>query len=425
MKLLTKTSLNYLSVTLFVFLFGTVAFYYLLRYQVNQNINIELEKRKSSILNQLLSAHASVYTPPNQNEKVVITPLKNINAPQLNFQDTIFFVHKENKFVPFRQLGFVANFNNNDFYVQIYKSLEETDNLIIRVFMIMTFVVFLIIISLLIMVRHTSLKAWNVFYDTIGKVNNYDINSHNEFLLEQSEVKEFDDLNHGLIKMTNRINKDFLNMKEYTENASHEIQTPLAIINAKMEVLLQSDNLDEKQLKAVADAYEASNRLSKLNKTLLLLAKIENRQFPESTNVDPVALINNQLDNLEDLIESKEIHVEKHFENTVILKMNPYLADVLLSNLIRNAIRHNLKGGELIINCNQKSIKVSNSGNELKVDKETIFERFHKQSSSPESLGLGLSIVQKICEVYDFGVSYTYENNMHHFIIDFYPTRIS
>lgn len=419
MKLLTKTSLNYLSVTLFVFLFATIAFYNILRHQVNQNINIELEKRKNTIVNQLLSAHSSLQTPANQNEKVIITPINQVKSLQLNFYDTLFFQFHEKKYVPFRQLGFIAEINNEEFYIQIYKSLEETDNLIVRVFFIMTVMVILIIIVLLITVRHTSLVAWNVFYDTIKKINQYDINSHNEFTLKQSEVKEFDDLNRNLKAMTERIKKDYSNMKEYTENASHEMQTPLAIINSKMEILLQSDNLNEKQMKAVADVYEASNRLSKLNKTLLLLAKIENRQFPDTKNINPKELINNQLENLEDLVLSKQLKVELHNEKDIEILMNPYLAEILLANLIKNAIRHNIIGGNLIINANKNKICISNSGVDKEIDTSKLYERFHKNSSSPDSLGLGLAIVQKICEVYHFSINYSYQNQMHSFCIDF------
>ena len=418
MKLLTKTSLNYLSVTLFVFMFATIAFYYLLRHQVNQNINIELEKRKTSILNQLLSAHADVYSPPNQNEKVIFTPLKTINAPQLNFYDTLLFEFHDKKYVPFRQLGFVANFNNTAYYIQIFKSMEETDNLIVRIFISMTLLVILIIITLLITVRHTSLQAWNVFYDTIKKINNYDINAHDEFSLKQTEVKEFDDLNRVLIAMTDRIKKDYSNMKEYTENASHELQTPLAIINLKMELLMQSENLDEKQMKDIVDAYEASNRLSKLNKTLLLLAKIENRQFPESKPIQPQTIIDHQLESLEDLIDARKIEIVRQYEDEVVLMMNPYLAEILFANLIKNAIRHNISGGKLIISLSNQLIKISNSGAELNIDQALLFERFHKQSSSPESLGLGLAIVRNICEVYGFNINYLYENELHHFGLD-------
>ncbi len=219
--------------------------------------------------------------------------------------------------------------------------------------------------------------------------------------------------------MTERIKKDYSNIKEYTENASHELQTPLAIINSKMELLLQSQNFDEKQLKAIADAYEASNRLSKLNKTLLLLAKIENRQFPESKTVNPIQLIKNQIETLEDLIVSKKIKITIESEIDINLQMNPYLGEILFSNLIKNAIRHNQNGGNLLIVTSKNQICISNTGSELKIDKNKLFERFHKQSTSPESLGLGLAIVDKICEIYNFKINYYFENNMHNFVIKF------
>ena len=417
MKLLTKTSLNYLSVTLFVFMFAIIAFYYLLRYHVNQNINIELEKRKNSIVNQLIQAHNSIEVPPNYNERILIQPLKEICKPRLNFFDTIIFEQNEKKYIPYRQLGFVANFNNNSFYIQIYKSLEETDNLTIRVFLIMTSLIIIIIIALLITLRHTSLKAWSVFYDTLKKISTYNINSHNNFTLQTSEVKEFEELNRVLKIMTERIEKDFRNIKEYTENASHEIQTPLAIINSKMELLLQSENLSEKQLKALVDAYEATNRLSKLNQTLLLLAKIENRQFPESKQIYPEVIIKKILDNLEDLIVSKNIHTTLEIVNNISLRMNPYLAEILFSNLIKNALRHNITGGELNIELKSDKFLISNSGEEIKIDKELLFERFNKHSSSPESMGLGLSIVRKICELYNFNIEYFYMDKKHFFEI--------
>lgn len=245
------------------------------------------------------------------------------------------------------------------------------------------------------------------------------MNSHDEFALKQTEVKEFDDLNKVLIAMTDRIKHDYSNMKEYTENASHELQTPLAIINMKLELLLQSQNLDDKQLKALVEAYEATNRLSKLNKTLLLLAKIENRQFPESKIINPATIIQSQLESFEDMMDAKQIKKTVINEAEVNLNMNPYLAEILIANLIKNAIRHNIQQGELKIKVASHNITVSNSGNELKIDAVNIFERFHKNSASPESLGLGLAIVKKICEIYKFNIRYYYEDKMHHFSIDF------
>jgi signal transduction histidine kinase len=231
--------------------------------------------------------------------------------------------------------------------------------------------------------------------------------------LQDSDVKEFADLNRVLRAMTERIKNDYLNLKEYTENASHEIQTPLAIINSKLELLLQSGEMNEKQYKALADAYEASIRLSKYNSTLILLAKIENKQFPESKMVSPELILNTLLENLDDLIRSKKLVVVKQITPDMTVQMNPYLAEMLIVNLVKNAVRHNVKGGKLLLEVGETFLQISNTGPDLPLDNNLLFKRFYKSSSSPESLGLGLAIVQKICSLYGFEVSYSFWDQMH------------
>jgi len=401
-----------LSISLFIFLFGMVAFYYILREQVDRNINLEMQKRQTGIIKELDSAHTANSHPVNQSEKVLITPLLNAGKSS-GFTDTLIFNQDESKYTLYRQLGFVKTINGQSFYIQIFKPLEETDRLIVRIVLIINLLFIIIIISLLIANRHSSRQDWKVFYDTVEKINSYNVNSLEPISLNQSEIREFDDLNRVLLIMTERIRTDYINLKEYIENASHEIQTPLAIINSKMELLLQWGDMKEKQYKLVADAYEASNRLSRLNKTLILLAKIENRQFPDSSPVNPGIMINHQLESLEDLIHSKKIDVIRRFENEVTIQMNPYLAEILLVNLIKNAIRHNITGGKLIIELSVAELVIMNSGPPSQLDPEMLFKRFQTSSSSPESLGLGLAIVQKICVLYGFDIGYSYQNETH------------
>jgi len=419
MKLLTKTTLNFLSITLFIFLFGIVAFYFLLRGQVDKNVNLELEKRKASIITQLHSDDPSNSIPPNPNERIIIDVLANNDSiPDYVYTDTLIFDDLQNRYIPFRKLGFVASFNNQRIYIQIFKSLEESDFLIVQIFLILTILVIVLIVSLLIMNRITLQQSWKIFNQTIKKISNYDVNAHEQFELQKSDITEFEDLNRVIQTMTDRINSDYLNLKEYTENASHEIQNPLAIINSKMELLLQSGDLEEKHYKAVVDAYEASNRLSRLNKTLILLARIENRQFPESKDVVLKNIINDQLELLEDLINSKNITIENNIKNNFSVHMNPFLAEILFINLIKNALRHNIDKGEIIIHQSSNIISISNTGPKHEMTSDDLFKRFHKSSNSPESLGLGLSIVKKICEVYNFNIEYKYDE-MHCFLINF------
>ncbi len=412
MRLLTKTTLNLLSISLFIFLFGVIGFYYSLRVQVDSNVNKEMEKRKMSLINQMEAAHSSEAQHLNRNEMVLVTPVEKAMSSD-RYNDTLIYNKEEQKYQVFRQLGFSQKVNAQVYNIRIFKSLEETDNLIIRIVVTMTVLVVLLIIALLVVNRYSSRLVWKVFYETVDKINNYDLNSHEDFALQDSDVKEFSDLNRVLKTMTERIKNDYINLKEYTENASHEIQTPLAIINSKLELLLQSGDMNEKQYKALADAYEASIRLSKYNSTLILLAKIENKQFPESKKISPEAIFNNLLENLDDLIRDKKIEVVKKISPEVTLQMNPYLAEMLIVNLVKNAVRHNLKGGKLIIELQKGFMRISNSGSDQPLDMEILFKRYYKSSSSPESLGLGLAIVQKICAMYGFTISYEYREALH------------
>ena len=407
-----------MSISLFIYLFGVIAFYYSIRIQVDNNVNKEMEKRKLSLINQMESAHSSATPQVNRNETVLVTPVDKAMTSD-RYSDTLIYNREEQRYEVYRHLGFTRKVNEQNYYIQIFKSLEETDSLIIRIIATMTVLVVVLIITLLVINRYSSRMVWQVFYDTVDKINRYDLNSHEDFTLQDSDVREFSDLNRVLRTMTERIKNDYLNLKEYTENASHEIQTPLAIINSKLELLLQSGDMNEKQYKALADAYEASIRLSKYNSTLILLAKIENKQFPEARDVSPEAILDQLLENLDDLIRSKKLEVRKEMAPGMTVKMNPYLAEMLIVNLVKNAVRHNVKGGKLIIGSENGILQISNSGPDHPLDSSVLFRRFYKSSSSPESLGLGLAIVQKICDMYGFRVDYAYNDGLHCMKISF------
>ena len=263
MKLLTKTNLNFLSISLFIFLFGIFAFYYLLRQQVYNNVNLELTKRKTAIIHQFDSTVFTARVPERISEQVNIRQIDNNARVSQGYSDTLIYNKIEKRHKVYRQLQFTTMYKGHNYHLQIFKSLEESDDLIVKIFLMMTILIFIIIIILLLLNRRSTLRAWNVFYDTIDKIKKYDLDSHEQFSLKKSDVKEFDELNNVLLAMTEKIKTDYINLKEYTENASHEIQTPLAIINAKMEILLQSGDLKEAQLKAVSDAYEASKQAFK------------------------------------------------------------------------------------------------------------------------------------------------------------------
>ena len=418
MKLITKTSLNFLSISIFVFLLGIVGFYFLLRNQVNQNIDLDMQLKMEQMARQMIDPQfAQNYSQDSDITLITeISPNQNVN---IGLKDTLIFNKQKNSYQFYRSFSQVVITDKAHYYVQILKPLREFDRLIVRITLATTVLIIILTVILLVLNWRLTESAWKSFYNTLSKIGGYNVRSEKNIDLEDSDIKEFDDLNNVLNSMTDRIQKDYLNIKEYTENAAHEFQTPLAVINSKMENLLQDDQLSEEQLKSIAEAYEASSRLSRINKTLLLLSRIDNLQFPEKEKVDLKEIIRYQLNAVEELIDMKNINIDEDFNSDINLEMNPYLADIMISNLLKNAITHNIDAGTLKITLMEGCLSVSNTGIDTAIDSENLFKRFRKSSESAESTGLGLAILQKICEVNNFSIKYSFDNQLHTFLISF------
>ena len=418
MKLITKTSLNFLSISIFVFLMGIVGFYSLLRNQVNQNIDLDMQLKMEQMARQMIDPQfAQNYS--RDSDITLITEISPNQDVSIGLKDTLIFNKQKNSYQFYRSFSQVVITDKAHYYVQILKPLREFDRLIVRITLATTVLIIILTVILLILNWRLTENAWKSFYNTLSKIHGYNVRSEKNIDLENSDIKEFDDLNNVLNSMTDRIQKDYLNIKEYTENAAHEFQTPLAIINSKMENLLQDDHLSEEQLRSIAEAYEASSRLSRINKTLLLLSRIDNLQFPEKEKVDLKEIIRYQLNAIEELIDMKNIKIDEDLNSDINLEMNPYLADIMISNLLKNAITHNNINGVLKISLTESKLCVSNTGIDSAIDSKDLFKRFRKSSKSSESTGLGLAILQKICEVNNLSIKYSFDNQLHTFQISF------
>ncbi len=410
MKLLNKTTLIVITITLFIFFMGGVGFFHVIHAMINKQIDNELRVYSNNLVKELneftVFENAMLITENNvRMEKIE----SNLHISPF-FKDTILYDSKEKLYLPNRMYRFHAMVGDQNFMISVFRSTLSTENLIERIIASLTVMLMVFIIALFFMNRYFFRKIWDDFFFTVDKINSYNWQVGPDLQLPPSEIQEFQNLNQVINKMTERIHKDFVNLKEFTENASHELQTPLAIMRSKIELLLQTENLDAEQIQLVASVYESVNRLANMNKTLILLTKIENNQFPETENINLKSRIEFHLENFEEMIDSKEIKIEQELED-VTRSMNPDLADILLINLIKNAIRHNHQGGDIHLKVNHKSLVIANSGQESDIAPEKLFHRFVKKQNSKESLGLGLSIVKKICDLYDCDVSYSYVDN--------------
>ncbi|NER02409.1 MAG: HAMP domain-containing histidine kinase [Okeania sp. SIO3C4] len=322
----------------------------------------------------------------------------------------------------FRKLKFGHQYDNHNYQVEIYKSLRQADELTIQLLFVLCSLIIFFMLSFYFLNRFVAMRSLEDFFDIISKIRHFQVDKKENLELPQTDVDEFEQLNTVLGQKTDQVRVDYFNLKEFTENASHEIQTPLAIISTKLEQMFQDSSLNERQLMTLATIQEAVNRLSKLNKGLLLLTKIENNQFGETQPIKIEEIVQQQLDNLDEFIENRKINVETSLKNQIEVELNPYLTELLIFNLLKNAIRHNIDEGRLIISLNENTLSIQNQGADVALDVERIFERFSKGSHS-KSMGLGLAIVKKVCDVYGIHLDYDFGDGFHKMFLSF-PKRI-
>ena len=412
MKLLTKTSLFYLAFSIPVIVICSFICFYLIHDAVIESTDDALMKDFLKLKESFLKKDSAVNFTSLNGEIIARPSQLEFRKTSFSYSDTTLYDNYEEEYLPFRVLkvNFVGTKNN--FNVIVRKGYLESDELLDGIFSGVGLMFGLLLAGFFAINFFVSRNLWTPFYKTLDSLSKFDLGKKETLNLPRINTSEFGILNKEINKMTDKILSDYQNLKEFTENASHEIQTPLAIIRSKLELMIQSENFSQEQMKFVQDIYESINRLSKLNQSLLLLAKIENRQFHEIQTIDLKKMIENKLSQFEDMIAFKNISIEKQLGEAEI-QMNPHLADILFSNIIGNAIRHNINEGKIIIQLKDNLLSVSNSGNLLTISPEKLFKRFQKASPSSDSAGLGLSIVKQICDTYNFKVNYTHTIGMH------------
>ncbi|MFL5763521.1 MAG: sensor histidine kinase [Bacteroidia bacterium] len=413
MKLLNRTSLYYLLFALPVFIVCSLFLYHYVSSEIQDTVDEELWKEKIKVENLIRAGKAVP-----QDENLVLEPGPPNAAPNETFSDLMLYDSIEGEMIPYRQLSVFLNTNNGSHHLEVRKSTVESDDLIQSIFYPIVVLFVLLLGGFLVINVLISRRLWKPFYATLDKLSNFNISS-DAISFDASTTREFAEMNSALNKMTEKIRNDYLNQKKFTENASHEIQTPLAVIKSKIELLIQSPSLSEQDAQIIQSLSNACNKLSLLNKGLLLLSKIENNQFSDVEPISFQQLIEKNLLHLEDLILIKELTIEKNYSADFIYKMNAILADILIQNLIQNAIRHNVKNGSIRILTGERSLRISNSSATTATDTEALFGRFRKSDNSADSIGLGLAIVKEICETYGLQLSYQSRDNIHTITVGF------
>lgn len=418
MKLFAKYNLINVLSTVTIFLLGCVAFAVLLRYVVISQIDEDLKIEKNEILAYV--AHNN-HLPAIIEVRDQYTNYISVDKPQTIgksiFTQEIFDAVEHKKELR-RVINFNINVNNKWFLVSVSKSLKGTNDLIQTIIVITISLILLILITTFFINRFVMRKLWQPFYETLESMQRFNVSDVQHFSFKETNVHEFKYLNTVLADALAKAQRDYKILKEFTENASHEMQTPIAVIRSKLDMLIQNENFSEAESRHIQNAYKSLQGLSKLNQSLLLLAKIENNQFNEKANFDLKELLEIKINQFDELWKGKDITIGSYISNCMVYG-NFYLMDILLNNLLSNATKHNINSGTISISL-AGGLKIINTGIDHPLHQDILFKRFVKQNPASDSHGLGLSIIYEICQASGFICAYNFETpNLHSFSISF------
>ena len=415
MRLLQKTNRTYFLISGIAFIIAGVVFYFVIssffKDQLNEKLMSDIKVIKRTIKRN--------GTLPNYYPFIEIREVTFQRERKHEIVDTLIYDEVEKKDILFRQISLVDSINGKKYLIAARDTLIEEDDLLEAIAVVTGSVFVLLLISLYFINRKLSLRIWHPFYKTLDELRKFSHEGQGLRLQAVNQPDEFTELNETLEKLTQKVISDYQSLKRFTEDASHEIQTPLAVIQSKLETLMQYPHLSKDQAELINSAYVYVLRISKLTQTLLLLTKIANDQFPEKKAINLSELIEEKIKLFEDHIIGKSLILKKEIEPKYFLETNFFLAESLVINLLGNAVKHNITGGMINIILHQNKLEIYNSGVPLPVAGSKLFDRFYKTDKSSESPGLGLAIVKEICRLNKWEINYDYADKLHKVIVDF------
>ncbi len=393
MKLINKTNRNFILVTIIVLPIACILLFFSLNYFISDEVDEKLRVDEMRIIQQLKINPSFISIAP----VIEVSEIESKVEVDGEVKNVMIYDPIEKEDEPFRELTSVQEINNKWYLIKVRNSTIENEDFIIAIGLTMSIILFLIFVLLLFLNNRLSLKLWKPFYYNINKLKYYSFKDNSKLELLDSNVDEFQDLKDSLIILTNKLQNDYKSLKEFTENASHEIQTPLSIISMNLDEVLQEEH-SQKNYKKLYGSYQSVQKLSKLNEKLLLLAKLDNDQFTDVNEINFNNLLIEKIEELEPLIEERELKIKVKNSGVFVFPIDNFLAQILLNNLLSNAIKHSIRKSLIEIELSNNSFSIANQ-TEFKIDKKLIFKRFKKGNDASSSTGLGLAIVNRIAEV--------------------------
>lgn len=404
MKLIKRTYLQTAIWLLPVLVAGSIFCFYTIRYIIYE----EADEFLTYEMERLILYHKTYNTLPDFNK--IAGLIEGVKPDKPFFRDTLILEPADNEMVPHRELHFPIVHKGEDFTIVLRHLLPGTDDIIQGTLMIISGLMLLVILVFTLMVNHISGKIWKPFYKTLKAMTRYKINDPvPEF--PDTQIDEFTTLNRTAGGLLRKIDNDYRRTKEFNENASHELQTHLAIIRANTEKLINHPSGEPFPHDKLQAIFNSTVRLSRAQKSLLLLSKIGNQEFTDHVDLNLKSRIEQSVSLFREAAGLRNIRIGTSMEDCNVF-MDAGLADILINNLVKNAVKHNVENGYINISLDKTRLLIENSGEPFNGNPERLMERFVKGDNG--NLGIGLAIAQQICDLYQFKISYNIlEKHIH------------
>ena len=410
-----------ISLALIVVLTVWAGFFYMaVVEEVNDEVDDTLEDYSEGLIIRALSGEDMPTASNGSNNQYYLYEVSESYAashPQITYRDEMVFITEKSETEPARVL--ITIFRTEDErYMELVvytPTIEKLD--LLRA--ILGWIIFLYVLLLLIIL---SINIWvfrknmKPLYVLLKWLDSSQLGKKNEPLENTTKITEFRKLNAATMAFAERGEKLFEQQKTFIGNASHEMQTPLAICRNRLEMLMEDETLSEHQLNELIKTHQTLENLTRMNRSLLLLCKIENGQFADTRSVCLNDILTHYLDDYKEVYAYRNITVTVTTDSSFCVEMNDSLVSVLVTNLLKNSFVHNIDGGFIYIKITANTFEISNTG-EKPLDRERIFERFYQGQKKEGSTGLGLALVDSICKANHLKIDYTYVENRHIFTI--------
>ena len=412
MKLTHYISLRYIGVTLLVMLISIPVFYLVIQNVLTHNIDEHLKDRQSVITEKLENLTDGNVISFQEGITVEKDPAHQVKE-KISTENVYNKEEKETE--SYRVLQFPLKTSSSVYNVKISESLVETEDLLKSILYLLLSMFGLLTLTLLFINSKIKKNIWKPFYETLDQLKNFRVDDTESLHLEKTRIDELSDLNDSLNKLSATNIKVYQAQKEFTENASHELQTPLAIVQNNIELFWQTEPITEQQSEILNDISLANSRMTRLNKSLLLLSKIENKQFNNIQEVNLNLIADQFLRNYQEQIKFRNLQVEANFSTPFFVNMDFSLAEILVGNLMLNALKYAPVESTIELNFNKDEFVISNLAEHRALDEKKLFKRFQRQNSQENSTGLGLEIAKQIARSFDLELNYFFKENRHHF----------